>query len=101
MSHLCRCPSLVCYIASWLLALALGLRRWWLTGRPVGAGTEREPRRRDLFRPAVYTLEERAGPTSFFGLAVPALGNGDVNLDNLGGGGQPRLARGSARAAYC
>jgi hypothetical protein len=79
ISHPCRRPSLVSWAFAGLLACALGLRRWWLTGAACTRRVECEPRRRDLFRPLVVALENREGPTTLFGLPFPSLLGGWFN----------------------
>jgi hypothetical protein len=97
MSHPCRRPSLVPCAFAELLARALGLRRRGLSGDACASRVGREPRRRDLFRPAVVALENREGPTTLFGLPFPPLFGSWLNLGNLRGGGRSGAAKGSIR----
>jgi hypothetical protein len=66
------------YLARWHV--------WWFAGRACAGCVERDPRRRDLFRPFLDALENREAPDTLVDFALPGPWSDNGNLDNLGGG---------------
>jgi YD repeat-containing protein len=89
--HPRRCPSVPSSIQSCWSKFVAGWRHLWCAGRACDVCSERDPRRRDLFRPWLDFLENREAPDTLFGFALPAPWSAAQDLDNLGGGGlQPQ-----------